>query len=304
MTPLRRSLLATAGLCALIGWPGSRAVGAPAPAAPPAAFEPIEPLPSAPPPRAPRAPKDVAEAPPDAEKSASGLASKRLAKGSGESHPGPYDKVTVHYTGWTRAGKMFDSTIPGGEPATLALDAPTVIKGWREGLQLMTKGERRRFWVPAPLAYGERSTGPDAPAGDVVFDIELLDYVSVTPPPPAPADVDAAPRDARKTTSGLAYKILVRGKGKERPKASSFVEVHYTGWTPDGKMFDSSIVRGKPTSFPLDGVIKGWTEGVQLMVVGDKARFWIPAALAYGDKPKGGAPGGPLVFDIELLSIK
>jgi peptidylprolyl isomerase len=69
-------------------------------------------------------------------------------------------------------------------------------------------------------------------------------------------------------------------------------------------MFDSSVVRGKPTSFPLDGVIKGWTEGVQLMVVGDKVRFWIPAALAYGEKPKGGVPGGPLVFEVELLSIK
>jgi FKBP-type peptidyl-prolyl cis-trans isomerase len=295
MTPPRRSTFVAAVLLALVSWPGPRGTAA-------ATFEPIEPLPSAPRPAAPRAPKDVGEAPGDAEKTASGLASRRLAKGSGAAHPGPYDKVTIHYTGWTSGGKMFDSTIPSGEPTTLALDA--VIKGWREGIQLMSKGERRRFWIPAALAYGERPASADAPAGDLVFDVELLDFVSVTPPPPAPADVEAAPKDAKKTASGLAYKILVRGKGKERPKASSFVEVHYTGWTPDGKMFDSSVVRGKPTSFPLDGVIKGWTEGVQLMVVGDKARFWIPAALAYGDKPKAGAPGGPLVFDVELLSIK
>jgi peptidylprolyl isomerase len=246
----------------------------------------------------------VGAPPAEAEKTASGLASKRLAKGGGTSHPGPYDKVTVHYTGWTSAGKTFDSTIPNGEPTTLALDAVTAIKGLTEGIQLMLKGERRRLWIPAALAYGDKSTSRDAPAGDLVFDVELVDFVSVTPPPPVPTDVDAVPKDAKKTTSGLAYKILARGKGKEHPKATSFVEVHYTGWTPEGKMFDSSVVRGKPTSFPLDGVIKGWTEGVQLMVVGDKARFWIPAALAYGDKPKGGAPGGPLVFDIELLSIK
>jgi len=70
-------------------------------------------------------------------------------------------------------------------------------------------------------------------------------------------------------------------------------------------LFDSSVRRGQPTSFPLTSVIKGWTEGVQLMFVGDKARFWIPAALAYGDTPsRAGAPTGPLVFDIELLSIK
>jgi peptidylprolyl isomerase len=70
-------------------------------------------------------------------------------------------------------------------------------------------------------------------------------------------------------------------------------------------LFDSSVRRGQSTSFPLNGVIKGWTEGVQLMVVGDKARFWIPSKLAYGDTPsRSGAPGGPLVFDIELLSVR
>jgi peptidylprolyl isomerase len=69
-------------------------------------------------------------------------------------------------------------------------------------------------------------------------------------------------------------------------------------------MFDSSVTRGEPTQFGLNGVIKGWTEGVQLMVEGEKTRFWIPGALAYGDNPRPGAPGGPLVFDIELLSIE
>jgi peptidylprolyl isomerase len=105
--------------------------------------------------------------------------------------------------------------------------------------------------------------------------------------------------------SGLAYKFLKRGKGKQHPTAESTVEVHYSGWTPDGRLFDSSVQRGQPTRFPLGGVIKGWTEGVQLMVVGDKVRFWIPGALAYGDKPSSsGAPTGPLVFDVELLAIR
>jgi peptidylprolyl isomerase len=82
------------------------------------------------------------------------------------------------------------------------------------------------------------------------------------------------------------------------------VEVHYTGWTEDGRMFDSSRARGETATFPLDRVIRGWTEGLQLMVAGEKARFWIPASLAYGDRPPGGAPGGPLVFDVELIDIK
>ncbi|MBN2360341.1 MAG: FKBP-type peptidyl-prolyl cis-trans isomerase, partial [Deltaproteobacteria bacterium] len=80
--------------------------------------------------------------------------------------------------------------------------------------------------------------------------------------------------------------------------------VHYTGWTTDGKMFDSSVARKETIVFPLNGVIKGWTEGVQLMVPGEKSRFWIPANLAYGENPGGGRPGGMLVFDIELIAIK
>jgi hypothetical protein len=108
---------------------------------------------------------------------------------------------------------------------------------------------------------------------------------------PAPADVAAAPADAEKTATGLASKVLQKGTGTEKPNAWDKVKVHYTGWMTDGKMFDSSVQRGQPSEFPLNGVIKGWTEGLQLMVVGEKRRFWIPANLAYGDTPR--RPGGP-----------
>jgi peptidylprolyl isomerase len=118
---------------------------------------------------------------------------------------------------------------------------------------------------------------------------------------PAPPDVKAPPRDAKKTSSGLAYKVLTTGTGKKRPAATNSVTVQYTGWTTDGKMFDSSVTRGNPATFPLNRVIAGWTEGVQLMVEGEKARFWIPESLAYrGER----APYGMLVFDIELLKIE
>ncbi|MBI5511083.1 MAG: FKBP-type peptidyl-prolyl cis-trans isomerase [Deltaproteobacteria bacterium] len=120
----------------------------------------------------------------------------------------------------------------------------------------------------------------------------------------APADVAAPPADAKRTASGLAYKLLQAGHGAAHPKASDRVEVHYTGWTTDGRMFDSSVARRETIVFPLSGVIKGWTEGVQLMVSGEKSRFWIPAELAYGKNPQGGAPAGMLVFDIELIAIK
>jgi peptidylprolyl isomerase len=120
-------------------------------------------------------------------------------------------------------------------------------------------------------------------------------------PIPAPADVKASPKDAKKTSSGLAYKVLTPGTGKQHPTASNEVTVHYTGWTTDGKMFDSSVARGEPATFPLNRVIAGWTEGVQFMVEGEKTRFWIPENLAYRGQR---APYGMLVFDVELIKIK
>jgi FKBP-type peptidyl-prolyl cis-trans isomerase len=122
--------------------------------------------------------------------------------------------------------------------------------------------------------------------------------------PTVPPDVAAAPKDAQVTASGLASKVLVKGNGTAHPTLESEVTVHYSGWTTDGKMFDSSVQRGEPATFPLNRVIKGWQEGVQLMVVGEKRRFWIPGALAYDNSTRAGAPKGTLVFDVELLSFK
>ena len=122
------------------------------------------------------------------------------------------------------------------------------------------------------------------------------------PAPATPEDVAAPPADAIKIASGLAYKVLTPGKGQKRPTRTSEVTVHYSGWTTDGNLFDSSVQRGEPATFPLDRVIPGWTEGVQLMVVGEKRRFWIPTKLAYNNQP--GMPKGMLVFDVELISIQ
>jgi len=124
---------------------------------------------------------------------------------------------------------------------------------------------------------------------------------SSTPSIPAPPDVAAVPADASRTPTGLASKVLKPGSGTRHPRPDSQVVVHYTGWTTDGKMFDSSVARGEPATMSLDGVIAGWTEGVQMMVVGEKRRFWIPARLAYEGKD---GPQGMLVFDIELIRIE
>ena len=245
-------------------------------------------------------PADVAAPPKDAVVQPSGLASKVLQAGSGTAKPAATDMVTVHYTGWTLDGKMFDSSVARNAPSTFPLDR--VIKGWGEGVQLMTAGEKRRLWIPEALAYKGQA---GRPAGMLVFEIELLEFAPAPPAPtvpPPPPDVAAAPVDATRTASGLAYKVIKAGTGTEHPKKSSRVTVHYSGWQTDGKLFDSSVMRGQPASFGLGDVIEGWTEGVQLMVVGEKTRFWIPEKLAY--KGQSGVPSGMLVFDVELISYR
>ena len=116
---------------------------------------------------------------------------------------------------------------------------------------------------------------------------------------------DNAKRDGVTTTaSGLQYEVLTEAIG-QKPVATDSVRCHYEGRLIDGTVFDSSYQRGEPTSFPLQGVIKGWTEGLQLMSLGSKFRFFIPYTLAYGAQGAGGAipPYAALVFDAELLGI-
>lgn len=108
------------------------------------------------------------------------------------------------------------------------------------------------------------------------------------------------------TASGLQYEVLKPGSGKVSPSATSNVTVHYKGTTLDGKEFDSSYSRGEPATFPLNRVIPGWTEGVQLMTEGAKYRFYIPPKLAYGEQGAGRAigPNATLIFDVELIKIQ
>ena len=108
------------------------------------------------------------------------------------------------------------------------------------------------------------------------------------------------------TASGLKYQILKKGAGTTSPKATDTVKVHYHGTLLDGTVFDSSVQRGEPISFPLNGVIPGWTEGLQLMKVGDKFKFEIPPQLAYGDNSPSPKipPNSTLVFEVELLGIQ
>jgi peptidylprolyl isomerase len=208
----------------------------------------------------------------------------KLAEGTGTAHPTANDLARIRYTVWKSDGTLVQN-VPAPQSALLGVSK--MLPGWRAAVEMMVAGEKRRAWV-------EGKSGET-----LVIDTELVEIIET---PATPADVAAPPADATTTASGLAYKVLRAGTGTEHPKKHSTVAVHYTGWTTEGKRIDSSVLRGEPAEFPLDQVIRGWTEGLQLMVPGEKTRFWIPSKLAYGnDRTK---PQGMLVFDIELIAIK
>ena len=239
----------------------------------------------------PTPPADLTNPPAEAERSEDGLVSMKLAEGTGTEHLTAEGLARLRYTVWKSDGTLVQHV---AAPQSVMLGVKKMIPGWGTAVRKMVVGEKRRVWIPQPLTGGKIKEGES-----LVIDTELVEIMEV---PTTPADVAAPPADATTTASGLAYKVLRAGTGTEHPKRRSNVTVHYSGWTTDGRMFDSSLLRGQTTSFGLDGVITGWTEGLQLMVKGEKTRFWIPAKLAYAnDRTK---PQGMLVFDIELVDFK
>jgi FKBP-type peptidyl-prolyl cis-trans isomerase len=240
----------------------------------------------------PAPPPDLHTPPADAVTAGSGLVTKVLAPGSGTAHPAATDFVHIRYAVWKASNeKLIDSSF-NNLPTFVELSK--LLTGMREAILSMTPGEKLRAWVPSTLGDKKIAEGDT-----YVIDLELIDVV---PPPATPPDVAAPPADATVTKSGLAYKILRAGTGTEHPRKSSTVVVNYSGWTTDGRMFDSSVVTGEPSTFPLTAVIPGWREGLQLMTPGELVRFWIPSNLAYGDQK--GMPHGMLVFDVELVKVK
>lgn len=166
--------------------------------------------------------------------------------------------------------------------------------------------------MPPDLAYREFGSPPRiGPNEALIFDVELI---KVHNPERNLETAEAfltenAKKDAVKTTeSGLQYEVITEGAGNGKsPEATDTVEVHYQGTLLNGTEFDSSYTRGETIEFPLNRVIPGWTEGVQLMSEGDKFRFFIPPELAYGESGTPGGPIGPneaLIFEVELVAVK
>lgn len=244
-------------------------------------------------PTAPPAPADLDRASEGAESlGIAGFYSKKLVPPTSSVVPAETDYVRIRYTLWASPGGKVVDWIAA--PGTVVTPLRKLFDGLRTGLLQMRPGETRRFWIPESMgAAGRVPVG-----GHLVADVDLVEVIKA---PSVPRDVAAAPSDAITTKSGLAYIILQPGSGTKHPKRSSVVQVNYTGWTTEGKMVDSSVIRGEASEFSLDGVIAGWREGLTLMTEGEKRRFWIPGPLAYGEEPN--KPKGMLVFDIELLKI-
>ena len=256
-----------------------------------------------------------------------GLQYKLLDAGSGEGvNPKAQDFVTVHYKGRLIDGTEFDSSYRRGEPATFPLNR--VIPGWTEGLQLMKVGQTMQFTIPSELGYGENGTptGSIPPNSTLIFDVELLEIKTVEEviaeqeklaaeqerqiaafreEQQAFLDENAKKDGVTVTESGLQYRVINSGSGAT-PDETSTVEVHYEGRLINGQVFDSSYQRGETIEFPVNGVIAGWTEALQLMKEGDKWEIALPYDIAYGERGAGGAipPYATLVFDVELIKVK
>ncbi len=244
--------------------------------------------------RAPVQPYNLKTPPADALHTESGIVIQTLKPGFEDIKVAGAAAIISHFTLWDEDGKMYQSTRTNNKPAPMSLETAPIV-GLREALPLLHLGQSARIWIPAELAFkGQQG----APQGTLIFDLEVMRIFN------APPHLDAAPEDAIKTASGLAYKVLKSTDDPEAksPMASSKVTMHYIGWNEEGKLFDSSYFAGPPGTFILSAVMPGWTEGVQLMKTGDHFRFWIPEALGLGSRP--GAPKGDVVFDIELISIQ
>ena len=230
---------------------------------------------------------------PDAQKTTeSGLKYETLKAGEGEL----FKKEGIFklaYAIFEANGRLLECSEQTGTELTGKIE-DMAVPFLKEAPMLMQRGSRFRFEVPQSLGL------PNLP-GTTVWELELIEIMK---PLPLPEFSMSAEDSTETTASGLKYEIIKAGEGQS-PTATSTVTVHYAGWLTDGTLFDSSYGRGDTTSFPLNRVIPGWTEGIQLMKLGGVYKFTIPGDLAYGSRgsPPNIGPDATLVFHVELLKI-
>lgn len=231
----------------------------------------------------------------------SGLKYKLLKEGAGE-RAKEGDIAVVHYVGRLPNDTVFDSSWKRGKPIQFTLGENQVIKGWEEGITLMNVGDSMELTIPPELGYGEEGMGAIPSNATLIFDVKLLELKQ----PPKSWDVGS--RDTITTSSGLKYIKLKENPSGDKAQPGMTVTVHYSGYLEEGKLFDSSVERGEPITFPLGRgrVIKGWDEAIAQLREGEKAKLIIPPDLGYGEQghPPVIPENATLVFDVELLEVK
>lgn len=215
------------------------------------------------------------------------------------------DLIRVHLVGSLSDGTEFFSTIKRNNPINVVVGIGMLIPGLDEGMQTLTLGSKAILKIPAAMGYGEQGYGKSVPQNaDLIFQVELIEIL-VNPNPVIPFDIQG--QDTVSGKNGLKY-MYAKETDSDFASYGDSVYVHYIGYLPDGKIFDTSLSNEVPFSFKLGDqqVIKGWNKGIALMREGEKVRFIIPWKLAYGKE--GFSPKIPpktdLTFDIELVKVK
>jgi len=211
--------------------------------------------------------------------------------------------LKTHYTGWLLSGRKFGSSKDLGKPLQVVMGAGKMIKGWEVGLEGMREGGVRWFRVGPAMGYGATAYSMIPSNSTLVFRVEL---VSSEIDEAIVENMDFFPDTTALTfengPEGLRYAVIKQGEGKKAVKGDT-ISVTYKGSTIDGNVFDEQT---NPVDFPLDNMIPGWIEGLQLMNVGSEYELYIPAALGYGENAVGQfiKPNSVLIFNVKLVDIK
>ena len=237
-------------------------------------------------------PQEAKTPPPEAIFHPSGLVTQVLDVGDGDAKPGEGDVVTFHFTGWDREGKQFASSLDGERPQPMTLPMWQLFPGWRLALENMVEGELQRVWVPDHLGPKNKQ-GPES----AVFDVELVKIRKLPEAPPL-----SAPDDAQRSSSGIQWTQIKPGSSKESPPKGGTALLNWTQWGPQGKVVQSTEMRGRPTAFMLDRVFIGFAEIIEEMQVGEERYLWIPYAVHGGQWP-GAAPNQPLILHVGLVRV-
>ncbi len=213
------------------------------------------------------------------------------------------DRVSMFYTGKLTNDTIFDATSRrGNTPFAFKVGSRQVIAGWDSVVSKLHGGDKAIMRISPEYGYGARANGKIPANSTLIFEVEVLD---ITPPP---TPWNAKGKDTIITPSGLKIVMFSSYPDSAKPTTGKTVAVHYSGYNLDGSMFDSSVERGQPYSFPLGRgqVIKGWDEGIAMLHEGEKAKLIIPYQLAYGEagRPPQIPAKATLIFDVELVSIK